>query len=302
MHYSENAEASLLPYVKLVTPEKNTDFDNVIEEYVCQRGDVNIYMLLSTRHRHMRILDYRIGNYQLKRNMLDEFCRRKKVRKVFTLVEKQDSNSWRTVGFSREAAVPAFFRTADAYVMSRAYDEDGSPLTGGLSKISSEYTIKPPRTVRRPPGLKVEVVEDNRKIMDKVYRDGSTEFYSPFGKGLKGPELAVRAKVGRKDKWVVAEINDSFGHAKLDFLHTAGDAKELGMLVHGAESLVNALCELEVANIFGFSYVDEEMTAEAFGAAGFRNTGQLTRHVTPNGAEPVDVHVWHRRIGPKRQD
>ncbi len=300
MFNSDNAEVSLLPHVRIVRHEYNSEFEDIVEEYVCQRGDVNIYMLISRRHRFMRILDYRIGNYQLKRNMLDAFARRKNLRKVFTLVEKQDSNSWRTVGFSREAVVPAFFRTADAYVMSRAYDENGEPLTGGLSKISNEYEIKPPRNIRKPAGLKVEVVEDSHKIFDKVFNNGATDFYCPFGKGLKGPEIAVQAKVGRKAKWVVAEINDSFGHAKLDFLHSAANVKELGMLVHGAEALVNTLEGLEVANIFGFSQVDEEMTAEAFGAAGFRNTGQLTRHVTQEGADPVDVHVWHRRIQPKR--
>ena len=97
---------------------------------------------------------------------------------------------------------------------------------------------------------------------------------------------------------VVAEINDSFGHAKLDFLHGAGNVKELGMLVHGCNVLADELLDHEVANIFGFSQVDEEWIAKAFGAAGFRNTGQLTRHVTREGEDPVDVHVWHRRIAP----
>ena len=299
---NNETETSLLPYIRRIEPDETItdDFDSLLEEYVCQRGDVNIHMIICPRHHHMRILDYRIGNYQLKRNMLDRFAKLKKIRKVFTLVEKQDSNSWRTVGFSREAVVPAFFRTADAYVMSRAYDTEGQPLTGGLSKISTEYTIKPPRVVRKPTGLKVEVVDNSNAIFNKVYHNGATEFYAPFGKGLKGPEIAVKVKMGRKEKWVVAEINDSFGHAKLDFLHDAANTMELGMLVHGAEDLVNALTELEVANIFGFSHVGEEMTAEAFGAAGFRNTGQLTRHVTREGQDPVDVHVWHRRIAMPR--
>ncbi len=125
MFNSDSSEISLLPHVRIVKEEYEDEFGDIVEEYVCQRGDVNVYMLVSLRHMHMRILDYRIGNYQLKRNMLDAFAKRKHLRKVFTLVEKQDSNSWRTVGFSREAVVPAFFRTADAYVMSRAYDENG---------------------------------------------------------------------------------------------------------------------------------------------------------------------------------
>ncbi len=297
---SDDAEVSLLPFVRLVKSDLSEEWGSIVDEYVCHRGDVNIYMLLCRRHRHMRILDYRIGNYQLKRNMLDQFARRMKLRKVFTLVEKQDSNSWRTVGFSREAAVPAFFRTADAYVMSRAFDEDGQPLTGGLSKIATDHAVKPPRNVRKPTGLKLELVDDEDTIYDKVFNDGATDFYAPFGKGMIGPEIAARAKIGRNERWVVAEINDSFGHAKLDFLHPASNVKELGMNVYAAESLVAELAEREVANVFGFSQVEDEFTAEAFGAAGFRNTGQLTRHVTREGEDPVDVHVWHRRIQPRR--
>ena len=296
----EETEPSLLPYVRLVKLHHSEEWDSVVDEYVCHRADVNLYMLLCRRHRHMRILDYRIGNYQLKRNMLDQFAKRMKLRKVFTLVEKQDSNSWRTVGFSREAAVPAFFRTADAYVMSRAYDENCEPLTGGLSKIATEHVIKPPRSVRRPSGLKVEVVEDEHQILDKVYNDGATDFYAPFGRGYVGPDIASRARIGRTEKWVVAEINDSFGHAKMDFLHPATNAKELGMVVYAVESLVEKLADREVTNVFGFSRVEDELTAEAFGAAGFRNTGQLTRHVTRQGEDPADVHVWHRRLQPRR--
>lgn len=294
----EGADVSLLPHVRLVRSDHSEEWDSIVDEYVCHRGDVNMYMLLCRRHRHMRILDYRIGNYQLKRNMLDQFSRRMGLRKVFTLVEKQDSNSWRTVGFSREAVVPAFFRTADAYVMSRAFTPEGSPLTGGLSKITQERQVKPPRNVRKPSGVKLELVDEQDAILDKVYNDGATDFYAPFGKGLLGPEVAMRAKIGRTERWVVAEINDSFGHAKLDFLHPASNVKELGMNVFAAEQLVAELADREVTNVFGFSHVEDEFTAEAFGAAGFRTTGQLTRHVTREDTDPVDVHVWHRRIVP----
>jgi hypothetical protein len=300
MFNGENVELSLLPHVKLQNAEEAATNGAALEEYLCQRGDVNICMLLNRRHRHLRILDYRIGNYQLKRAMLDQFAKRKRLRKVFTLVEKQDSNSWRTVGFSREAVVPAFFRTADAYVMSRAYDEAGEPLTGGLSKISSEYAVPQPRAVRKPTGIRMELIRDGGSILNTVLHDGATDFYSPFGRGLHGPDLGVRAKQTHGERWVVAEINDSFGHAKLDFLHPASSAKDLGLVVTAAETLLGALAEREVANVFGFSSVNDALTAEAFGAAGFRNTGQLTRHVTRENTDPEDVHVWHRRIQPRR--
>lgn len=84
-----------------------------------RKGDIDLRMILCRTHRHLRILDFRVGNYLEKRDLLDELARQEGLRKVFTLVEKSDGQSWRAVGFSKEGIIPTFFRTADGYVLDR---------------------------------------------------------------------------------------------------------------------------------------------------------------------------------------
>ena len=98
-----------------------------VEEHYYRRGDIDFCFLLNRTHGNLRVFDYRVGNYQQKRDFFDGIARKESLRKVFTVVEKQDSKSWRSVGFSREGAIPGYFRTADAYIMSPSTPRTASP-------------------------------------------------------------------------------------------------------------------------------------------------------------------------------
>lgn len=296
MYEGEKTDLNLLNYLRPVNSEKASWSNAALEELSCKRGDVNLHLLICRRHRNMRVLDYRIGNYQLKRNMLDTMAKERGLRKIYTLVEKQDSNSWRTVGFSREAVLPAFFRTADAYVMSRVYDEHGEPLTGGLSKVAVVHSIPEPEPIKRPSTLKLHMDNDPDTLKALVKSNKTSVYYTPFGKGISRPDLAVRARLGKREIWVAAEINDSFGHAKLDFLTPPTNEREKASSVFASVELFKHLLEREVANVFGFAAVEDTTQSKAFAEAGFRHTGQLTRHVSINGNGAEDMHVWHRRL------
>ena len=293
------AELQLISFLRQTNPETAKANPVALEEYSCKRGDVKFYLLLSRQHRNMRVLDYRIGNYQLKRAAFDHLAKEKGLRKIFTLVEKQDSNSWRTVGFSRESVVPAYFRTADAYVMSRVYDASGDPLTGGLSKVAVAHEVPDPRRPRKPKGLKLSLTTDREKLAKLVSNPSKTPFYTPFGKGVTCPHVGVQATVDRKKFWVVAEINDSFGHAKLDLLSPLELRRDVYACVFALERLFEYLSDQDVAGAFTFVNVDDELANEVFASADFRYTGQLTRHVVLDDGEPVDMHTWHYRLRPR---
>ena len=297
MYEADRNALQLLNFMRPTNPEVAKECPTALEEYACKRGDVNMHLMISRQHLNMRVLDYRIGNYQLKRNMLDKLAKNKGLRKIYTLVEKQDSNSWRTVGFSREAVVPAYFRTADAYVMSRVYDESGEPLTGGLSKVAVTHELSEPKEPKKPSGLKLYVLDDTDDLQHLVMREDTTEIYTPFGKGIRHPEIAICAKVGRREFWITAETNDSFGHAKIDVLNPPSSDKEVGACVYGILELFEYLLEMDMSNCFTFVSVEDEYTNEVLGEAGFRHTGQLTRHVALEDEElPMDLHVWHKRL------
>ena len=115
--------------------------DDAVEEIYYRKGDIDFCFLLNRRHHNLRVFDYRVGNYQQKRDFFDRIAKAEGLRKVFTVVEKQDSKSWRSVGFSREGAIPGYFRTADAYIMSRVYTDDGDPIQGGAGRTPALVVI-----------------------------------------------------------------------------------------------------------------------------------------------------------------
>ena len=135
--------------------------DTPVELRLLQRGEINMRLIVNHAHGHVRVMDYRVGSYPEKRAELDALAAQHRLRKAFVLVEKQDSHSWRGVGFVREGIDPSFFRTADAHVMSRLYDETGLPLEGTSQPrpLAEEQTSFPGRRLRRPEGLRLELVE-----------------------------------------------------------------------------------------------------------------------------------------------
>ena len=136
------------------------DKDEAVEEIYYRKGDIDFCFLLNRRHHNLRVFDYRVGNYQQKRDFFDRIARAEGLRKVFTVVEKQDSKSWRSVGFSREGAIPGYFRTADAYIMSRVYTDEGDPIQGGAPKLTAPSFSPKERSPAKPRGLNLELVTD----------------------------------------------------------------------------------------------------------------------------------------------
>jgi hypothetical protein len=267
-----------------------------VEEMHLRRGDMDLRLIINHSHGHLRFMDYRVGSYQEKRDALDELAARLRLRKVFTLVEKQDSHNWRTVGFVREGVYPAFFRTADAYTMSRLYDEAGQPIpaSGPLRPGSDELTSFPGRKLRKPEGLRLELVEDPRSRSSLMAGlDGDLRAL-PFGR-VCAPDLVIRARSRRQEGWVCAEINDSFGHAALGFAPTPASDADLVLGAYAAQSLLGRLPARGVSNLFGLSPANDRWSNELFAGLGFRVSGRLADHLRAEGGF-VTTLIWHRRL------
>jgi len=271
------------------------DPEEPVEEIYYRKGDIDFCFLLNRRHHNLRVFDYRVGNYQQKRDFFDRIARTEGLRKVFTVVEKQDSKSWRSVGFSREGAIPGYFRTADAYIMSRVYTEDGDPIQGGAPKLHGPTIANKEADANRPKGINVEIIQDKDRLKAIIEETALKTSYAPFRRGMFHPDIALHAKVGRRDFWVGAETDSSFGHAKVDLLMIPNSSSELATLEFCAQALLDELVKMDTASVFGICPVDVPSTNQVLSNLGFKVTARLTDHVTRE-EEFVGVQLWHRRL------
>jgi hypothetical protein len=271
------------------------------EEMYYRKGDIDFCFLMNRRHHNLRVFDYRVGNYQQKRDFFDRIARSEGLRKVFTVVEKQDSKSWRSVGFSREGAIPGYFRTADAYIMSRVYTDDGDPIQGGAPKLTGGATgaAKPEKAkdIGKPKGITVEAVSDPQRLDAATREHGPDALYAPFRRQMFHPDLGYRGKHGRREVWVGAETDSSFGHAKVDTITAPQRDGDLPLLDHCMRVLLEQLAKQEISSVFSVCPVDAPEMNQLYADLGFKVSARLTDHVTRDH-EYVGVQIWHRRITP----
>ncbi len=267
-----------------------------VEEHYYRRGDIDFCFLLNRRHANLRIFDYRVGNYQQKRDFFDRIARTEGLKKVFTVVEKQDSKSWRSVGFSREGAIPGYFRTADAYIMSRVYTDDGDPIQGGAPKFNAANVgTREPNTIK-PRGLSHELVTETARLEAAASAHGEAALYAPFRRTVLAPDLAVAGKIGKRELWVAAETDSSFGHAKIDLLTPPIKEGDAAALEYMLRQLMDELGRIEMSSLFSITPADAVGVAEVYAALGFKVTARLTDHIMRD-LDYVGAQIWHKRLG-----
>ncbi len=266
-----------------------------VEEHYYRRGDIDFCFLLNRTHQNLRVFDYRVGNYQQKRDFFDRIARSEGLKKVFTVVEKQDSKSWRSVGFSREGAIPGYFRTADAYIMSRVYTDDGDPIQGGAPKLNAPNIVAHENGVAKPRGLNVDLVEDLDKLAGVAAEHGEEALYAPFRRGMFHPDIAFCGKQGKRDLWVGAETDSSFGHAKIDILTPPRKDVDVVALEFMTKTLLDELLKRETASVFAVIAADLIPSQQVFANLGFKVSARLTDHIIRDDLY-VGAQLWHRRI------
>lgn len=276
-----------------------------VEEHYYRRGDIDFCFLLNRTHRNLRVFDYRVGNYQQKRDFFDRIARSEGLKKVFTVVEKQDSKSWRSVGFSREGAIPGYFRTADAYVMSRVYTEDGDPIQGGAPKLNAPNISAKDPNLTKPRGLNIEIVEDTAKLARVAEDYAQAALYAPFRRNVFHPDIAVHGKQGKRDFWIGAETDSSFGHAKVDIMTPPREGKDTDppVLEFLLQVMLDELLRRETASVFSLIAADMLPSQQVVANLGFKITARLTDHIVKGDDSYVGGQLWHRRLsqntGPK---
>jgi hypothetical protein len=99
--------------------------NNLIERMV-RNEDIFCSILFDTANRTLRVIDFRGGSFQTKHSYLEQISTSEGMRKIFTLIERDDMSGWQRVGYSREGSIPGYYKRSDAYIMGRVYD-NGEP-------------------------------------------------------------------------------------------------------------------------------------------------------------------------------
>ena len=266
---------------------------NSVEELYLQQQSINMRLIINRSHAHMRFMDFRVGNYEQKRNALDEKARCEGLRKVFTIVEKQDSKNWRGVGFVREGVYPSFFRTADAYAMCRHYDENGDPLPAKATKRTDDDDY-PEVTFKKPDQKSVtEIKDETRKDALMAKFNGHLKSL-PFGR-VTAPDLVVKVSARKKEGWACAEIDDSYGHAMVGFYPPPTGTRGAQLGVQALVSLLETLDRRKVNNLFGMAAANDNLSNGLFSQLNFRITGRLADHLQTSRGSSTAL-IWHRRM------
>ena len=79
---------------------------NRLVERMVRNESIFCSLLFDRANRTLRVVDFRGGNFQSKHNYLEQVLVSEGMRKIFTLIERDDMNGWQRVGYHREGSIP----------------------------------------------------------------------------------------------------------------------------------------------------------------------------------------------------
>jgi hypothetical protein len=130
-----------------------------VEEIFFQNDAVSLCLLVNRRARIMRVVDFRAGPSEAKRLFVLTLAQREGVEKAYTLVERDEVQTWTKLGFAKEANIPGFYKRSDAFLM-------GCPVPPPSATAGKAKAIAAPSPDRS------QRVRDGRDRDDRDDRDG----------------------------------------------------------------------------------------------------------------------------------
>ncbi len=88
-----------------------------VEEMFFRNDAVSLCMMMNRRAKTMRVIDFRAGPSDAKRMFVLSIAQREGVEKIYTLVERDEVNTWVRLGFAREGNIPGFYKRSDAFLL-----------------------------------------------------------------------------------------------------------------------------------------------------------------------------------------
>ncbi|MCU0664320.1 MAG: hypothetical protein MUC50_18575 [Myxococcota bacterium] len=300
-----------------------------LSERMVRNDDIFCSLLFDSGSRTLRVVDFRGGNFQNKHSYLERVLMSEGMRKIFTLIERDDMTGWQRVGYQKEGTIPGYYKRSDAYIMSRVYDQDYDPderrteenpellvevkgLAKDLSDIKASGTKAEEGSVEEViAAIRAEVdrLSDKAKALSAKKSakgvnplrglgddlDDMPPIFNQFSREVEDHYFILSNKRSKQINVVGAEYQDCFGNAKIDYYFPTPTKVEQSLVKEGLGEVMTKLTDSGVVSLFSLVRVDDPVRSAIYLASGFRNTGLLARQLlTPEGA--VDQLLWTRKL------
>jgi hypothetical protein len=310
-----------------------------VEEVFFQNDAVSLCSLINRRARTMRIIDFRAGPTDAKRLFVKSLAQREGVEKVYTLVERDEVQTWLKLGYSKEGNIPGFYKRSDAFLLGYSVPAPGAPAaTNGAYReevpLQSETRIvaasadlaapaaatspgqeRMERTIakakrflkdieERPlPTARITAISEveARRAVAAALRSGrALTTFEPFGRDVERRYFMATARAGFE---LVAstESQPCFGNAYLELLQSPRTEAEKLATAAALRAFCSGLLSEGVVSCFSLAPSDDAALAVVFLHSGFRRTGLLVEHVLL-GAERRDAILWSRKLANPTDD
>jgi hypothetical protein len=305
----------------------------VVEEVFFQNEAVSLCLLINRRARTMRVIDFRAGPTSAKRLFVLSLAQREGVEKAYTLVERDEVQTWLKLGFAKEGTIPGFYKRSDAFLLgcavrapgrealaervARTDDGDDVPLESemritavkpaGAAPLSpaQELMERTIATAKREVKDSTETLPqariasarepDARKAVSAALRSGrALTAFEPFGRDVERSFFTATAR-GGFEIHASTEAQGCFGNAFLELLVAPRTPAERAGTAATVKAFSERLQAEGVVTCFGLTPSDDVALAVAFLHGGFRRTGLLLGHLLVGGRRR-DAIVWSRKL------
>jgi hypothetical protein len=298
-----------------------------VEEVFFQNEAVSLCLLINRRARTMRIIDFRAGPTNAKRLFVLSLARREGVEKVYTLVERDEVQTWLKLGFVKEGNIPAFYKRSDAFLLGCSTTAGPHPASApadphdipgqsemrltaagiaqpvSLAQAQMERTLASAKRRARDfaegplPNAKIAVASDAevRKAVGAALRSGrALTAFEPFGRDVERRHFVATARGGFELN-VSTESQACFCNAFLELLQSPRTNAEKVGTTAALGSFCEKLVSEGVVSCFSLTPSDDVGLAAAYLHNGFRRTGLLGNHLLLGGRRK-DVILWSRKL------
>jgi hypothetical protein len=253
------------------------------------------------------------------------------VEKVYTLVERDEVQTWVKLGFAKEGNIPGFYKRSDAFllgcsvhgaphhipiqsevrialgrpVQQIADPEDErfeAPVSSAAHDFAEKTVVHAKKLAKelatRPlPVAKVAPIRetDARKPLAAALRAGrALTAFEPFGRDVERRYFSITAR-GGFELIASTESQSCFGNAFLELLTGPKTENERLATVASLRAMCEKLMGEGVVSCFSLAPSDDVALATAFVFNGFRRTGLLQNHMVVGG-ERKDATIWSRKL------